>query len=170
MKKAERNELVSDWPEWHWFETMQHLVEDAISRIQQSDSPELSAMFPFLDSANESLASLGVLVKQLKLRDAYVIARVVYETSLNACFLITDHQVLSLRAHTHAKQKALRGLARAIEVSGEKIFEFKVEGVEALLQRPKHKEWLEEFTTKSGREVTSWTPENVSQRLEAVYI
>jgi hypothetical protein len=37
------------------------------------------------------------------------------------------------------------------------------------MQRPKHKEWLEEFTSKSGREVTSWTPENVSQRLEAVY-
>lgn len=169
MKKEERDVMVPNWPEWRWFETMQHLLEDAISRIQQSDSPELSAIFPFLDSANESLASLGMLVKQLKLRDAYVIARVVYETSLNACFLLTDPQVLSLRAHTHAKQKALRGLVRAIEISGEKIFEFKAEGVEALIQRPKHKEWLEEFTSKSGREVTSWTPENVSQRLEAVY-
>ncbi|HDS1731372.1 DUF5677 domain-containing protein [Pseudomonas putida] len=169
MKKDERGVMVQNWPEWRWFETMQHLLEDAISRIQQSDAREISAIFPFLDSSNESLASLGMLIKQLKLRDAYVIARVVYETSLNACFLITDPQVLSLRAHTHAKQKALRGLVRAIEISGKKIFEFKAEGVEALMQRPRHKEWLEEFTSKSGREVTSWTAENVSQRLEAVY-
>lgn len=162
--------MVSDWPEWRWLKNTQYLLQDAISRIQQSDSPELSEMFPFLDSAYESLESLGVLVEQHKLRDAYVISRVVYETSLNACFLITDPQVLALRAYTHAKQKALRSLVRAIEISGEKIFQFKPEGVEALMQHPKHKEWLDEFTSKSGREVTSWTPENISQRLEAVYL
>ena len=44
-----------------------------------------------------------------------------------------------------------------------------MQGAEELLQHPEHRKWLDEFTTKSGREVASWTPENVPQRLEAVY-
>ena len=106
----------------------------------------------------------------LALRDAYVIARVIYETSVNACFLLTEPEKLSERASTHAKQKALRNLVRAIELAGTSIFEFKAQGAEELLGNPTHQDWLKEFTSKSGREITAWTPENVQQRLEAVYV
>lgn len=53
---------------------MQRLFEEAICHVQQSNFPDLAAMFPFLNSTSESLESLGILIKQLKLRDAYVIA------------------------------------------------------------------------------------------------
>lgn len=166
---AKEHTEVSTWPEWCWFDSIQCLLNEAITHAQQSNFPDLSAMFPFLDSTYESLESLGLLIKQLKLRDAYVIARVVYETSLNACFIITNPKVLSSRATTHARQKALRSLVRAIEISGNKIFELKMQGAEEIMQHPKHREWLEAFTSKSGKEVTSWTPENVTQRLEALH-
>lgn len=160
---------VPEKSEWRWLETVKDLLKELTSRVQDSDSTALCDTFPFLDSANESLETLEWLVSHMRLRDAYVISRVIYETLLNACFITTDRQVLGLRAHTHAQQKALRGLVRAIEISGEKIFEHKPDGVEEIMNMPLHKRWLDEFTSRSGREVTSWTPENVSKRLEVIH-
>lgn len=175
MSKASTRALgselsISDWPEWRWFDSIDKLLGETLSRVQKHKSDELGALFPLLDSIAESVESLRILANQLKLRDSYVIARVIYETSVNACFLLTDPKALSARASTHAKQKALRNLIRAIELAGDRIFEFKAQGTEELLSDPKHQEWLKEFTSKSGREITSWTPENVQQRLEAAYL
>lgn len=166
----EEFQSVSSWPEWQWFETVEKILDDVLSEAQQSQSAGTGMLYPFLDSVAESVDSLRILINQLKLRDSYVIARVIYETSLNACFLLTDSEALSCRARTHAMQKALRSLARAVEIAGNKIFEFKVQGAEEVMGHPKHQEWLNEFTSKSGREITSWTPENVQQRLETTYL
>lgn len=169
--KSRDSELsVPGWPEWRWFDSMENLLGETLSKVQEYKSDEVGALYPFLDSIAESAGSLRTLVNQLKLRDSYVIARVIYETSVNACFLLTDPEALSARASIHAKQKALRNLIRAIELAGDQIFEFKTPGAEELLGNPRHQEWLKEFTSKSGREITSWTPENVQQRLEAAYL
>lgn len=169
--KSDNSEVpVTDWPEWQWFNSIEKLLGDTLSNAQDGKSNDGDVLFPFLDSIAESVGTLRTLVNQLKLRDAYVIARVVYETSVNACFLLTNPEALSARATTHAKQKALRSLVRAIAIAGNQIFEFRPDGVEELLGDPRHQEWLREFTSRSGREITSWTSENVQQRLEAVYL
>ncbi|MES1146981.1 MAG: DUF5677 domain-containing protein [Solimonas sp.] len=160
----------SKWPEWQWFDSIAKLLEETLSKVQEHGSDELGALYPFLDSIVESASSLRSLINQLKLRDAYVISRVIYETAVNACFLLTNPKVLSDRASTHAKQKALRNLTRAVEVAGDKIFEVKHQSTDEILGIQHHQEWLQEFTSKSGREITSWTPENVQQRLEEVYL
>lgn len=157
------------WPEWKWFDAVEQTLKNAVLQIRASDSPDTSALFPYLDSALESTDSLRGLILQKKLRDSYVIVRVIYETSLNACFILTAPDTLALRASRHAKQKALRNVIRAIEVAGETIFKVQIESAEEILQHPEHRKWLEEFTTKSGREISSWTPENVPQRLDAIY-
>ena len=140
-----------------------------MKRVQSADSPELTVFFPYLDSVLESNDSFRLLARRKRLRDAYVIARVIYETSLNGCFVLTNPRELSIRASTHAKQKALRNVIRAIEIAGETVLRVEMQGADELLQHPEHRRWLEEFTTKSGREIASWTPESVPQRLEAVY-
>lgn len=161
---------ISGWPEWRWFDSIEKLLGDILSKVQDSKSDELGAVLPFLDSIVDSAGSLRGLIMQLKLRDSYVIARVIYETSVNACFLLTNPEALSAQAGTHAKQKALRNLVRAIELAGDQIFEYKARGAAEFLNDARHQEWLKEFTSKSGREITSWTPENVQQRLEAAYL
>lgn len=169
--KSKDSELsVADWPEWRWFDSIDQLLGEILSNAQEGNSNEAGALYPFLDSIAESVGSLRTLVNQLKLRDSYVIARVIYETSVNACFLLTEPKALSARASTHAKQKALRNLVRAIELAGNQVFEFRAQGAEELLGDPQHQGWLKQFTSKSGREITSWTPENVQQRLEATYL
>lgn len=161
---------LDDWPEWGYFEDISGLLVQLISSAGEADSAKVGVLFPFLDSVQESSISLSVLVRRQALRDSYVIARVIYETATNACFLLTDATRLSERAEVHAKQKTLRNLVRQIEVAGSKVFEFKHQSTDALMQQPTHKKWLDEFTSKSGREITSWTPETVQQRLEAIYL
>jgi hypothetical protein len=158
------------WPEWSWLDSLDGLLLACLSTAQERQSDDVGVLYPFLDSITDSVRSLRTLAFGLNLRDSYVIARVIYETSVNACFLLTDPVGLSSRASTHAKQKALRNVVRAIELAGDRIFEFKPDGADELLGDPCHQEWLKEFTSKSGREITSWTPENVQQRLEATYL
>lgn len=149
---------------------MEKLLEETVSKVEERKPNEVGVLYPLLDSIAESTESLRTLIKHLKLRDSYVIARVIFETSVNACFLLTDPETISGRAHAHARQKALRNLIRAIELAGDQIFEFKAQGADKLLNNPQHQEWLNDFTSKAGREITSWTTENVQQRLEAVYL
>lgn len=161
---------ISDWPEWKWFDSVAELLDETVSKAQEHKASEVGVLYPLLDAIADSTESLRTLCKHLKLRDCYVIARVIYETSVNACFLVTNPETISRRAHAHARQKALRNLTRAIELAGDQIFEFKAQGVDEILGNPQHQEWLKQFTSKSGREITSWTPENVQQRVEAIYL
>lgn len=161
---------VGEWPEWEYFDEVNNLLVQLIGPAREADSAKIGVLYPFLDSIKESSVSLALLVRRQALRDSYVIARVIYETAINACFLLTDTTRLSERARIHAGQKTLRSLMRQIEIAGTKVFEFKHQSTDVLMQRPTHKKWIEEFTSKSGREITSWTPETVQQRLEAIYL
>ena len=127
---------ISDWPEWGWFGSIEKLLEATVSKVKECKPEKVGVLYPLLDSIAESSESLRTLAKLLKLRDSYVIARVIFETSVNACFLLTDPQTISGRAHAHARQKVLRNLIRAIELAGERIFEFKHQGAEELLGNP----------------------------------
>lgn len=166
---SETSSDPASWLEWQWFDAVDLSLRSAKELAQAADSRDLSGLFSYLDSVVESSESFRLLAYSQRLRDAYVIARVIYETSLNACFVLTNPPKLSDRAYTHARQKALRNVVRAIEVAGEIIFKVEMQGAKELLQHPEHRKLLDKFTTKSGREVASWTPENVPQRLEAVY-
>ncbi|EMQ6158647.1 hypothetical protein R9D69_001224 [Pseudomonas aeruginosa] len=166
----ETNLPVENWPEWLFFNSVEKLLKDVIALASKADSNRVGALYPLIDSVEESTSSLRLLATKQALRDSYVISRVIYEAAINACFLLTAPLELSNRASVHAKQKALRSLVRKIEIAGTPLFEFKFSGADELMQKPKYKEWLDEFTTKSGREITSWTPENVQQRLEAVHL
>lgn len=158
---------MSSWPEWKWFETEVSLAKETLNATHHS--PLYHHIFPYLDSVNDSLESFRMLIRNGKLRDSYVIARVIYETAVNACFVLTDPEVLTARANTHAKQKTLRGLVRAIKIAGDEIFSYKMHGAEELMKIPRHEEALNSYTSRSGREITSWTPENVQERLDAIY-
>lgn len=122
-----------------------------------------------LDSIEESTRTLGVLVRRFAIRDAYVVARVIYETAVNSCFILTNPSELAPRARRHANQKLLRDLERTIELAGDEVVRLRWSGADAALGNPANQALLQEFTHKSGREHSAWTPENVRERVEAVY-
>ena len=138
---------TSAWPEWCYFNEVNSILRKVIAAAKDAESSRVGALYPLLDSIEESVSSLRTLASMQALRDSYVISRVIYETSINACFLLTSPVELTNRANTHAKQKALRNLVRRIEIAGYPLFEFKARGAEEILQDPGHKQWLADFTS-----------------------
>ncbi len=53
-------------------------------------------------------------------RGDYVIARVVYETSVNACFILAAGDEMAERAWRHLKQKSIRDLDRDFYIADER--------------------------------------------------
>ncbi len=159
---------IERWPEWNFVQTEHRLLRDLLSPASRSKNRRDTLLFPLLDGASESVNTLEGLVRQLAIRDAYVIARVIFETVVNATYILTDDGALAQRARSHAAQKALRDLERTIELAGEEVFKLRWSGADAVLGDSANQALLQEFTSKSGREITSWTPENVLQRVERI--
>jgi hypothetical protein len=122
-----------------------------------------------LDAAASSTDTLISLASEHNIRDGYVLSRAVYETLVNCCFILAGGDAVAERAWRHARQKALRDLDRTIEIAGKEAMTVRWSGADVALAVPENQKLLAEFTSKSGREITAWTPENVKERLETVY-
>jgi hypothetical protein len=125
-------------------------------------------MFPMLDAIEESTGTLLDLVRLCRMRDCYVTARVVYETSVNACFLLAGGDEVAERAWRHMKQKSLRDLERSFYIADEKM-DLRRSGADDVLKDPDNQQLLHEFTSRRGREITAWTDENVPERLSVIH-
>ncbi|WP_368041038.1 DUF5677 domain-containing protein [Acetobacter estunensis] len=107
---------IEKWPEWKLFHSIRKSVSEVKELSLTIEPDRIGVFFPFVDSILESMKSLEILARNEYLRDAYVISRVIFETSLNASFLLTDPKIISKRAQSHAKQKILRDLIRVIRI------------------------------------------------------
>lgn len=121
-----------------------------------------------LDAIEESTGTLLDLVRLRRMRDCYVIARVIYETSVNACFILAAGDEMAERAWRHLKQKSLRDLDRTFYIADEKM-SLKFSGADEVLNDPENQQLLHEFTSRTGREITAWTDENVPERLKLIH-
>ncbi len=167
MKETDKNSHQG-WREWRLvydhFEVTDRLREAVRTA---APSPEFNTIFLLIDAIQESTNTLLGLVAGRRLRDAFVIARVIYETAINACFVLAGGSEVAERAWRHARQKALRDLDRRIKVGGEG-FQLRWSGAESVLSDPENRRLLEEFTSKAGREMSAWTTEGVTKRLETI--
>jgi hypothetical protein len=125
-------------------------------------------MFPMLDAIEESTGTLLDLVCLRRMRDCYVIARVVYETSVKACFILAAGDEVAERARRHLKQRSLRDLDRSFYIADEKM-SLKWSGANEVLGDPENQQILREFTSRTGREITTWTDQDVPERLKVIY-
>jgi len=123
------------------------------------------AIHALIYSAICSGESLSLLAKRTHFRDCYILGRTLFETLLNAAFILSKGQGAAIRAHRHATQKTYRNLTRELEIGGMKISlsvpELKEPATELKIA-------LEEFTGKKGREITSWTEESISERIKFI--
>lgn len=161
---------TTDWPELQYIRQQRALLSHFAEhfRLSQRNSRCFGVVFPLLDAASTSTDSLVDLCQQRKVRDGFVIARMIYETLVNACFVLAGGPDVAERAWRHSQQKALRDLDRTIELSGKPVVHVRWSGADEVMAHPESKKLLEEFTSRNGREVMSWTPESVLERLEAI--
>lgn len=153
-----------------YFNTTQDILEDGrISALQGKGSEEKwAASASLLLSVRESADSLLRLAELGRARDCYVIARTVFETVINCCFILASDEEVAQRARRHAEQKTFRDLHRELTISGKTLVVRAAGKSENLPEEASLKEALAEFTSKKGHEITPWTPENLVQRIEAV--
>jgi len=124
-------------------------------------------IYPLLYSIVDSGDSFRNLARNEKVRDCYVLGRVLYETLVNALFMLAQGYSAAERAIRHARQKSIRDLDRTIQV-GARTLKVKSSAADFVATDPQIQQIISEFTTKKGREITSWTPENVVQRIETI--
>lgn len=118
-------------------------------------------------SMYDSLESVTWLASSHKLRDCYVVGRVVVETAVNLAFVCAQGECAAQRALSHARQKWYRNLDRQSEINGLKL-NLHCTAKDSIIVDEKLQKDIDAFTHRNGRENTSWTPETVNQRLEII--
>ena len=112
----------------------------------------------------ESADSFALLVRAIKVRDSYVSARTLFETTLTTAFVLAGGEPVAEKADRHARQKAYRDLSRESRVAGQTI-SLSWAGSVDLEQHPELKSALAEYTGGKGQELRDWTAENAKVNL-----
>lgn len=160
---------IDEWPQARLLAGQRNILETLCSQSKERGTTTAhDLMFPMLDAIVESTDTLMDLTHSRRMRDCYVIARMVYETSVNTCFLLAAGDAAAKRALRHMKQKSLRDLDRTFHIADEEM-RLRATQADEVLSDPENQQLLQEFTSKSGREITTWTPENVSERLRVIH-
>ena len=115
----------------------------------------------------ESCQSFAILASQSRLRDCYVVARTILETSIAYCFIAAGGKSRAERAWRHALQKAYRDLRREIVIN-DRVLRLEHHGHRHPRELPEVVEALEEFSARGGQELRHWTPENLHQQIEEI--
>ena len=114
-----------------------------------------------------SIESLLILARMGKTGDCFVLARVIFETIINICFVFAGGDGTAERAMRYAKQKGSRDLSRMMAIGGSKL-SLKWEAIDGVDLPDDISEALQEFTSKKGREIRKWTPQSIKQKIELI--
>lgn len=136
-------------------------------RIKEWDHKSSTVIHSLIYSILDSCESFYALVKNRKLRDAYVIARIIYETCVNLVYILAAGSSAAEKASRHALQKSIRDLDRKQKI-GDLEISLKWSGEVDLSSIPDAADAMKEYTGKKGREITSWTSESLLKRIEFI--
>lgn len=128
---------------------------------------ELKIIGPLCVGIVESAKSFILLTENGNYRDAFVTSRTLLETIINVSYMCALGKEATEKANRHALQKTKRDLERKIEIEGI-LLEQTFQPTDLFISNPKLKEALDEFTSKKGREITSWTKDSIIKRIELI--
>jgi hypothetical protein len=143
------------------------LLEKARQIVMQEEGEPLQVVIPLLYSVIETSDSISFLAQKGKIRDCFVLARTAFETIVNLCFIFSEGDKAIKRTKQHAQQKAYRDLNRDLDIAGNKII-LKWNGVDKININAELQSAIMDFTSRKGKEITSWTPETVKNRIENI--
>ena len=152
---------------WEFFRGQAMRLENVQSLIKKRQDPIWLTILPLLYSVTDTNKSILLLAREGKLRDTYILSRTAYETILNACFIITEGEEAADRAYKHALQKSWRDLDRELIINDTAVY-IRHNNPANPSQNPQLQDAIDEFTTKRGYEVTSWTPESLKARIAKI--
>jgi len=118
-------------------------------------------------SAGLTLDTLEMISRKVRVKDAWVVARCALETITNAAFICVGGAPTSDKMLRYYYQRKLRDRNREINVAGITASIRAFPEIEPD-DHPELKNYMDEFTSKKGREIESWTSESMSQKIETI--
>lgn len=154
---------------WLVYDDHVKLLDSAFKLTETEDDRVWKVARTLWYGAIQTCQSIGVLAVNERLRETFVLARMAFETLLNANFVFASGEEMARRAELHSLQKSYRDLKRSLETNFMTV-EIAFSGREEVssINSPELEEALDMFTNKRGREITKWTPETVKQKIEII--
>ncbi len=154
-------------------------INGSVFAIIQKDSKNTSwgVILPLLINVCESCSSIEILIKSgiketgrpnPKAREVFIITRSILETILNIVFILAKGNETAEKARSHYIQKAYKDLNTEFDILGQ-VIKQEFSGKVDLEANVDLKNAIEEFTTSKGKSINNWTPENPSEKLEAIH-
>jgi len=163
--KAEFGSVEATHALWQFFVAQSDLFEKAYRSSYPFIAERWGVILPLAYSALDTCGSIASLAQYGKMRDCFVLSRTAFETLVNVCFILAKGDATAIRARQHASQKAYRDLSRISNINGGTLH-IKYEGHRE--PTPEIQAALDEFTSKKGREITSWTPETTAEQIAVI--
>jgi hypothetical protein len=151
-----------------FLEDQVRMLARAQGLVPEQPADNASLLLPLMHSIQDSSETILLLTRVGKMRDGFVIARMVFETIVNTTFICAKGSDAAGRARRHALQKSFRDLNREVKIADANLKIGWTGNVDPS-QDPELTKALAEFTSKKGREITSWTPETVKEQIEAIH-
>jgi hypothetical protein len=125
------------------------------------------SLAPLLFSVCDSCRALSILSQHYFFRDSYVCSRTILETAVTFCFIASKGEPLSEKAQRHALQKWWRDLLHTHALTRDATAK-SLPHISLTPPTEALREALDAYTGKKGREITSWTEENVVERIDRI--
>jgi uncharacterized protein DUF5677 len=150
-----------------FFDKQARILEQSRSRLMPNNEQVWVTIIPLLYSIKDSCDSISFLTERGKTRDCFVLARTVFETIVNVCFISAKGDEAAERAKRHSLQKSYRDLQRELDINSQRLTLAWSGRVEPSAD-PELQAALADFTSRKGREITGWTPESVKEQISVI--
>lgn len=130
-----------------------------------------SIIGPMLILNHHTGKSIALLAENNHYRDVIILSRPFVESIINIGFICADEEKGIIKSKKYAYQKGYRDLFKSIKIEGYPVEVGLNDAVKKIIdghRPPNLIQALEEYTTKKGKEVTSWTTETAKEKLEVV--
>lgn len=143
------------------------VIESSFKKLMESDDEVTLNLYTLYFSIYNSCQSILILTPHYQVRDIYLTSRTIFELTLNIGYIASTGKVSLQKAQRHMQQKAFRDLKRELNIESINLVA-KTMGLENFKISEDLKKSLDEYTTKKGFEVRTWTGENVFKKIEII--
>lgn len=143
------------------------VIESSFKKLMKSNDEMTLNLYTLYFSIYNSCQSVLILTPHYQVRDIYLTSRTIFELTLNIGYIASTGKESLKKAQSHLNQKSYRDLERELNIESIGLVA-KSMGLENFKISEELQKSLDDFTTKKGFEVRSWTGENVFKKIEII--
>lgn len=146
-------------------ENLIHPKREETSQVEDNVSTATLTLMQAVTSSSNTILKLSETTG-LHTKDCYIIARSIFEASLNTCYIFAAGNKVATDALEHSRAKSIKDLKRESKI-GESVIRLSFIDSDTISIPPELKTLLRKYETKKGRD-KSWTELNVDARIRFI--